>query len=227
MSDEPTDLRDVQPSSWRHVIGQRHVTRALEIAVAASFAEKKRMDELCLIGPPGLGKSALVSVLANELAVPMTEILAQSITNTAELNSVLLSATEGILFLDEIHLLSAVNQQCLVASAGQAGESSSAVASLCSRSRWLRSRWSVLPHGFRRRHRAFGGPFPHGLASGLLQPGRTCPNRATAVPGLGVGLQAGTAGRNRQTWPEGRRGSPFVCLQSSPDVSRLPRAATS
>jgi Holliday junction DNA helicase RuvB len=113
-SDEPTDLRDVQPSSFRHVIGQRHVTKALEIAVAASFAEKKRLDELCLIGPPGLGKSALVSVLANELAVPMTELLAQSITNTAELNSVLLSATEGILFLDEIHLLSAVNQHALL-----------------------------------------------------------------------------------------------------------------
>ena len=114
MNDEPTDLRDVQPSSWRHVIGQRHVTRALEIAVSASFAEKKRMDEILLCGPAGLGKSALVSVLANELAVPMTEVLAQSITNTAELNSVLLSATEGILFLDEIHLLSAVNQHSIL-----------------------------------------------------------------------------------------------------------------
>src|ERR1700722_11888445 len=102
MNDEPTDLRDIQPCSFRHVIGQGHVTQALQVAVEASFAEKKRLDELCLCGPPGLGKSALVSVLANELAVPMTEILAQSITNTAELNSVLLSATDGILFLDEI-----------------------------------------------------------------------------------------------------------------------------
>lgn len=116
MSDnhEPTDLRDVQPSSFRHIVGQRHVTQALQIACQASFAEKKRLDELCLIGPPGLGKSALVAVLAQELAVPMTEVLAQSITNAAELNSVLLSATEGILFLDEIHLLSAVNQHSLL-----------------------------------------------------------------------------------------------------------------
>lgn len=113
-SDEPTDLRDVQPSSFRHVIGQRHVTQALQIACEASFAEKKRLDEILICGPPGLGKSALVSVLANECAVPFTEILAQSITNTAELNSVLLSATEGILFLDEIHLLSAVNQHSIL-----------------------------------------------------------------------------------------------------------------
>src|SRR3954452_23649596 len=113
-SDEPTDLRDVQPSSFRHVIGQRHVTKALEIAVSASFAEKKRLDEMCLCGPPGLGKSALVSVLASELGVSMIEVLAQSITNTAELNSVLLSATEGILFLDEIHLLKPVQQHALL-----------------------------------------------------------------------------------------------------------------
>ena len=111
---EPNDLRDVQPTSFSHVIGQRHVTAALKIAVEASFQEKKRLDELCLCGPPGLGKSALVMVLANELAVPFTEILAQSITNTAEMNSVLLSANEGLLFLDEIHLLHPVQQHTLL-----------------------------------------------------------------------------------------------------------------
>jgi Holliday junction DNA helicase RuvB len=113
--DTPTDLRDVQPSSFSHVIGQRHVTQALQIACEASFAEQKRLDELLLCGPPGLGKSALVSgVLANELAVRCTEVLAQSITNAAELNSVLLSATSGLLFLDEIHLLHPVQQHALL-----------------------------------------------------------------------------------------------------------------
>ena len=117
MSDdqEPNDLRDVHPSSFSHVIGQSHVTQALKIAVEASFQERKRMDDLLVCGPPGLGKSALVSgVLANELAVPCTEVLAQSITNTAELNSVLLSASEGLLFLDEIHLLHPVQQHALL-----------------------------------------------------------------------------------------------------------------
>jgi Holliday junction DNA helicase RuvB len=111
---EPGDLRDVQPTSFRHVIGQGHVTEALRIAVEASFAERKRLDETLLCGPPGLGKSALVSVLANELAVPFTEVLAQSVRNAQELNSVLLSASEGILFLDEIHLLPAVQQHALL-----------------------------------------------------------------------------------------------------------------
>jgi Holliday junction DNA helicase RuvB len=111
---EPQDLRDIQPTSFSHVVGQSHVTQALKIAVDASFHERKRLDEVLLCGPPGLGKSALVGVLAQELAVPFTEILAQSITNAAELNSVLLSASEGILFLDEIHLLSAVNQHSIL-----------------------------------------------------------------------------------------------------------------
>ena len=112
--DEPTDLRDIQPNSWRHVIGNRHVTQALQIACESSFAEKKRFDELLLCGPPGLGKSALVSVLANELAVTMTEVLAQSITSIAELNQLLLQATSGLLFLDEIHLLNKVQQHALL-----------------------------------------------------------------------------------------------------------------
>lgn len=111
--DAPKDLRDVQPTSFSHVIGQRHVTEALKIAVDASFQEGKRLDDFCLCGPPGLGKTALVSVVASELAVPFTEVLAQSITSAAELNSLLLSAT-GVLFLDEIHLLHPVQQHALL-----------------------------------------------------------------------------------------------------------------
>lgn len=109
-----TDLRDVQPTGFAHVVGQRHVTAALQIAAEASVREGKRVDDLLLCGPPGLGKTALVNVLAGELAVPFTEVLAQSITTAAELNGVLLSATDGILFLDEIHLLHPVQQHALL-----------------------------------------------------------------------------------------------------------------
>ena len=113
-NDEPNDLRDVQPAGFKQIIGQRLVTQALEIACKASFQEGKRLDELLLISPPGLGKSCLVSVLANELGVPMTKVLAQSVTNTAEFNYLLLSASDGILFLDEIHLLHPVQQHALL-----------------------------------------------------------------------------------------------------------------
>lgn len=113
-NDEPLDLRDTNPVGFRQVVGQRHVVQALQIAVESSFREGKRLDELVFCGPPGLGKSALVSVLASELGVSMTELLAQAITSTAELNSALLSCSGGILFLDEIHLLHQVQQHALL-----------------------------------------------------------------------------------------------------------------
>lgn len=111
---QPADLRDFQPRQFSEVVGQSHVTDALKIAVQASAQEGKRLDELLLCGPPGLGKSQLVTVLAHVVGVPFTEVLAQSLTNAAELNTVLLSATDGIVFLDEIHLLHPVQQHSLL-----------------------------------------------------------------------------------------------------------------
>jgi len=116
-NENPKDLRDIQPTSFRHIIGQTHVKKALQIAVESSFAEGKRLDEVLLCGPAGVGKSALVAVLASECAVPYKEILAQSITNTAELNGTLLEASAGnglLLFLDEIHLLHPAIQHALL-----------------------------------------------------------------------------------------------------------------
>lgn len=112
---ELRDIRDVQPTSFRQIIGQEHVKKALEVAVEASFVEHKRLDDVLLCGPPGLGKSGFVTVLQHALGLEkMTSVLAQSISNTAELNSLLLSANEGLLFLDEIHLLSHTAQHSLL-----------------------------------------------------------------------------------------------------------------
>ena len=113
-NDQPNDLRDVQIAGFRQLIGQENAKAALAISVEYSFRTGKQLDDLLLCGPPGLGKSSFVAALASERGVPMTEVLAQSITNTAELNSILLRAGEGILFLEEIALLSPSIQHALL-----------------------------------------------------------------------------------------------------------------
>lgn len=115
VSDQHTDIRDFEPPSLRHIIGHRHVVETLTVAVDAAFQDAKRLENCLLCGPPGLGKTTFASVLARELCVPFTEVLAQSITNLAELNALVLSAPEkSILFIDEIHLLDKMAQHSLL-----------------------------------------------------------------------------------------------------------------
>jgi len=109
--DQHNDIRDFEPPSLRHIIGHRHVVETLSVAVDAAFQDAKRLENCLLCGPPGLGKTTFAAVLARELCVPFMEILAQSITNLAELNALILAAPEkSILFIDEIHLLDKMAQ---------------------------------------------------------------------------------------------------------------------
>lgn len=108
------ELTDVAPTSLSHVIGQRNVVEQLSVALDAAFADGKKLDDCLLTGPPGTGKSALANVLACEMASGFHEFLAQSVTNVAELNALLLAAEErDIVFLDEIHELRPELQTCL------------------------------------------------------------------------------------------------------------------
>lgn len=104
--EKPTDIRDVQLSSFSHAIGQAHVIEALRIAVESSFAQQQRLDDILLCGPPGLGKSSFATLLAHELGgVGLKEAYCTSLPTLADLNAVLLSAGEGLLLLDEIATL--------------------------------------------------------------------------------------------------------------------------
>ena len=72
----------------------------------AAFEDGKRLDDCLLVGPPGVGKTQVASILAQELAVKCHEALGQSITSSADLNALLLSARDGeVVFLDEAHEL--------------------------------------------------------------------------------------------------------------------------
>ena len=108
------DLNDATPSSFSHIVGQKTVVDQLQVALDASFADFRRLDDALLVGPPGLGKSQIAHVLACELAVQCHEALGQSIKSTADLNALLLAAGDGeVIFIDEVHELPKIHQTAL------------------------------------------------------------------------------------------------------------------
>src|SRR5579863_4375894 len=89
--EEPaTDINGVSPSSLSHLIGQRGVIEQVKVAIDAAQMDGKKMDSALLVGPPGLGKSALARVVGAEMASDFHEVLGQSIKTPADLNALLL-----------------------------------------------------------------------------------------------------------------------------------------
>ncbi len=114
MTAMPQDLNDAAPTSLSHIVGQRGVVDQLRVALDASFEDHRRLDDCLLVGPPGLGKSQIASVLGMELAVKTHEALGQSIKNASDLNALLLAAKDKeIVFIDEVHELPKLHQTAL------------------------------------------------------------------------------------------------------------------
>jgi holliday junction DNA helicase RuvB len=99
-----SDIRDVVPTSLAHLIGQKHVVTQVAIAIEAAFADRKKFDHALLVGPPGVGKSALANVIAQEMACELHEVIGQAIKTPADLNELLLAAKDNdVLHIDECH----------------------------------------------------------------------------------------------------------------------------
>jgi Holliday junction DNA helicase RuvB len=103
---EHQEINDVTPTSLCHIIGQRSVVEQVKVAVEAAFADGKKFDHALLVGGPGLGKTKLASVIAQEMAVEFNEALGQSIRTPGDLNALLLAAKhKSVLHIDEAHEL--------------------------------------------------------------------------------------------------------------------------
>lgn len=104
--------RSLRPRRLAEFIGQRKIVENLAVFIESSKRQKKPLDHVLLAGPPGLGKTTLAYIIANELGVNIKVTSAPIIEKTGDLASILTSLEENdVLFIDEIHrLLPAVEE---------------------------------------------------------------------------------------------------------------------
>lgn len=107
----------LRPQLFAEYIGQKDVKEMMEIAVKAAKLRNESLDHVLLYGPPGLGKTTLAQVIANELEVNIKQVSGPTIERTGDLAAILTALEPGdVLFIDEIHRLPKIVEEILYSS---------------------------------------------------------------------------------------------------------------
>src|SRR5919112_5579317 len=124
---EPFDPRDgrpqdderqfelsLRPTRLGEYIGQRHATTNLRIFIKAAQQRREALDHVLLTGPPGLGKTTLANIIANEMQAELRSTAGPVIEKSGDLAALLTNLQEGdVLFIDEIHRLNPAIEEVL------------------------------------------------------------------------------------------------------------------
>ena len=106
--------RALRPKTLKDYVGQSNVREQMDIFIQATKARGEALDHVLIFGPPGLGKTTLANIIANELGVNLKQTSGPVLERAGDVAALLTNLQEGdVLFIDEIHRLSPVVEEVL------------------------------------------------------------------------------------------------------------------
>jgi Holliday junction DNA helicase RuvB len=112
--DEEVQERALRPRLLADYVGQPHVSEQMEIFISAARARQEALDHVLIFGPPGLGKTTLSHIIANEMQVNLRQTSGPVLEKPGDLAALLTNLEpHDVLFIDEIHRLSPVVEEIL------------------------------------------------------------------------------------------------------------------
>lgn len=112
--DEQKIENSLRPKSFKEYVGQNRLKNNLKLAIDAAKKRGEPIDHVLLYGPPGLGKTTMATVIANEMGTNIRITAGSAIERSGDLASILTNLSNGdILFIDEIHRLGRAVEEVL------------------------------------------------------------------------------------------------------------------